>query len=145
MVQVPERWMRYVLPKGFIAVDGISLTVGEVGPDWFAVYLIPETLRVTTLGSRAVGDAVNVEIDSQTQVRLSTVVKQASAAAGSQPACNGVELEWGMGAGTVPLYRLCCTPQSHQKNLCSLQAIVDTVENVVARYMAEKVPVGAPQ
>lgn len=62
--------MRYVLPKGFIAVDGISLTVGEVGPDWFAVYLIPETLRVTTLGSRAVGDAVNLEIDSQTQVRF---------------------------------------------------------------------------
>lgn len=65
--------MRYVLPKGFIAVDGISLTVGEVGPDWFAVYLIPETLRVTTLGARAVGDAINLEIDSQTQVRITAV------------------------------------------------------------------------
>lgn len=60
--------MKYVLPKGFIAVDGISLTVGEVGPDCFAVYLIPETLRVTTLGGRAEGDAVNLEVEAQTQV-----------------------------------------------------------------------------
>ncbi len=67
--QVPERWMKYVLPKGFIAVDGISLTVGEVGADRFAVYLIPETLRVTTLGGRAEGDAVNLEVEAQTQAR----------------------------------------------------------------------------
>lgn len=60
--------MKYVLPKGFIAVDGISLTVGEVGPDWFSVYLIPETLRVTTLGSRAMGDSINLEVEAQTQV-----------------------------------------------------------------------------
>ena len=60
--------MRYVLPKGFIAVDGISLTVGEVERDSFSVYLIPETLRVTTLGERAVGDSVNLEVEAQTQV-----------------------------------------------------------------------------
>lgn len=45
--------------------------VGEVGPDWFAVYLIPETLRVTTIGAKGPGDLVNIEVDSQTQVRLS--------------------------------------------------------------------------
>lgn len=66
--QVPQQYMKYILPKGFIAVDGISLTVGEVGDDCFTVYLIPETLRVTTLGGRAVGDTVNLEIESQTQV-----------------------------------------------------------------------------
>lgn len=64
--------MKYILPKGFIAVDGISLTVGEVGDDCFTVYLIPETLRVTTLGVRAVGDAVNLEVEAQTQVLSSS-------------------------------------------------------------------------
>lgn len=42
--------------------------VGEVGPDWFSVYLIPETLRVTTIGAKGPGDLVNVEVDSTTQV-----------------------------------------------------------------------------
>lgn len=46
--------------------------VGEVGDDWFTVYLIPETLRVTVLGGKALGDSVNIEIDSQTQARLSS-------------------------------------------------------------------------
>jgi len=71
--KVPERWMKYILPKGFIAVDGISLTVGEVGDDRFCVYLIPETLRATTLGAKAKGDFVNIEIDSQTQAIVDTV------------------------------------------------------------------------
>ena len=70
VLQVPKRFVKYILPKGFIAVDGISLTVGEVGPDSFTVYLIPETLRVTTLGRRGEGDAVNIEIEAQTQVLL---------------------------------------------------------------------------
>lgn len=70
VLQVPVRFVKYILPKGFIAVDGISLTVGEVGLDSFTVYLIPETLRVTTLGRRGKGDAVNIEIEAQTQVLL---------------------------------------------------------------------------
>jgi riboflavin synthase len=53
----------YVAEKGSIAVDGVSLTVSAVGPDWFEVGLIPETLRATTLGRKAVGDAVNLEVD----------------------------------------------------------------------------------
>lgn len=44
------------------------LQVGEVGQDWFCVYLIPETLRVTTLGEKQEGEYVNIEIDAQTQV-----------------------------------------------------------------------------
>ena len=52
-----------VARKGSIAVDGVSLTVSAVGDDWFEVSLIPETLTATTLGSRGVGDAVNIETD----------------------------------------------------------------------------------
>jgi riboflavin synthase len=52
-----------VAEKGSIAVDGVSLTVTEVGGDWFGVGLIPETLRATTLGGKVVGDAVNLEVD----------------------------------------------------------------------------------
>jgi riboflavin synthase len=52
-----------VARKGSIAIDGISLTVSAVGDDWFEVSLIPETLEATTLGSRAVGNLVNIETD----------------------------------------------------------------------------------
>ena len=52
-----------VARKGSIAVDGVSLTVSAVGADWFEVSLIPETLTVTTLGRKSVGDAVNIETD----------------------------------------------------------------------------------
>jgi riboflavin synthase len=52
-----------VARKGSIAVDGVSLTVSAVGPDWFEVSLIPETLAATTLGGRTVGEHVNIETD----------------------------------------------------------------------------------
>ena len=52
-----------VARKGSIAIDGVSLTVSAVGDDWFEVSLIPETLTATTLGSRGVGDRVNIETD----------------------------------------------------------------------------------
>lgn len=52
-----------VARKGSIAVDGVSLTVSDVGDDWFEVSLIPETLAVTTLGTKTVGSAVNIETD----------------------------------------------------------------------------------
>jgi len=52
-----------VASKGSISVDGVSLTVSNVGRDWFEVSLIPETLAATTLGARGVGDAVNIETD----------------------------------------------------------------------------------
>ncbi|MBF0387458.1 MAG: riboflavin synthase [Candidatus Omnitrophica bacterium] len=55
--------MRYVVPKGSVTIDGISLTVGEVKKKWFAVYFIPHTLLVTTIGKKKVGDEVNIETD----------------------------------------------------------------------------------
>ncbi|SES18059.1 riboflavin synthase [Actinokineospora terrae] len=60
---LPANLARYVVEKGSITVDGVSLTVVEVGPDWFTVSLIPETLRATTLGLREPGDRVNLEVD----------------------------------------------------------------------------------
>jgi riboflavin synthase len=60
---VPAALARYLAEKGSVAVDGVSLTVTAVGPDWFEVGLIPETLRATTLGRKHPGDAVNIEVD----------------------------------------------------------------------------------
>lgn len=61
---LPSALARYVVEKGSITVDGVSLTVVEAGDDFFSVSLIPETLTATTLGSRAVGDLVNLEVDA---------------------------------------------------------------------------------
>jgi len=55
--------LRYVVEKGSIAVDGVSLTVAEIGDDHFAVSLIPETLERTTLGEAEPGRQVNLEVD----------------------------------------------------------------------------------
>jgi riboflavin synthase len=70
-----KKLIKYVLPKGFISVDGCSLTVGEVDKEKgrFNVWLIPETLRVTVLGDKVVGGTVNIEIESQTQVIVDTI------------------------------------------------------------------------
>ncbi|MEZ5095359.1 MAG: riboflavin synthase [Nocardioides sp.] len=62
-IAIPEELARYLVPKGSVTVDGVSLTVVEVGPDRFTVSLIPETLARTTLGRRKVGDQVNIEVD----------------------------------------------------------------------------------
>ena len=62
-VSLPPALGRYVVEKGSITVDGVSLTVVEVGPDWFTVSLIPTTLELTTLGIKGPGDPVNLEVD----------------------------------------------------------------------------------
>lgn len=62
-VSLPADLERYLVPKGSITVDGISLTVVEVRPDSFTVSLIPETLARTTLGARQPGETVNLEVD----------------------------------------------------------------------------------
>ena len=62
-VRIPVDLMKYVVLKGSITIDGVSLTVNEVGPDHIGLSLIPETLALTTLGSKKPGDKVNVETD----------------------------------------------------------------------------------
>jgi riboflavin synthase len=63
VIAAPADLLRYVVEKGSIAVNGVSLTVVAVGDDWFSVSLIPETLERTTLGSAASGTPVNLEVD----------------------------------------------------------------------------------
>jgi riboflavin synthase len=60
---MPAELSRFIVEKGSIAVDGVSLTVAAAGPDWFDVGLIPQTLRATTLGAKMAGDPVNLEVD----------------------------------------------------------------------------------
>ena len=62
-VRMPRDLLRYVVEKGSIAVDGVSLTVVDVLDDGFTVALIPHTARVTTLGLKGPGDPVNLEVD----------------------------------------------------------------------------------
>ena len=62
-IRAPRGFERYVVEKGSIAVDGVSLTVAAAKDDGFTVVLIPHTLAVTTLGGRRPGDRVNVEVD----------------------------------------------------------------------------------
>ena len=62
-IEAPDPVLRYVVHKGSITVDGVSLTVARTGDDVFAVALIPHTLAVTTLGERAIGTRVNLEVD----------------------------------------------------------------------------------
>ena len=73
-IQVPPQWMRYIFPKGYIAIHGASLTIAEVdrAAGCFEVWLIPETLRQTTFGDKRPGDALNIEIERQTQVMVDT-------------------------------------------------------------------------
>jgi riboflavin synthase len=59
----PAELARFIAPKGSVALDGVSLTVNEVGDDTFTVLIIPHTLKVTTLGALAAGDHANLEVD----------------------------------------------------------------------------------
>lgn len=77
-ITVPSPWMRYIFAKGYIAINGASLTVAEAhresgGAGEFEVWLIPETLRMTTFADKQVGDLLNVEIERSTQVMVDSV------------------------------------------------------------------------
>jgi riboflavin synthase len=72
-IKCSSEMAEFIQEKGFIAVDGISLTVGVTdGQGCFDVHIIPETLRLTTLGSKGIGDLVNIEIDAMTQAVVET-------------------------------------------------------------------------
>jgi riboflavin synthase len=62
-ISLPDDVSRYVVERGSIAVDGVSLTVSGVGDGWFEVSLIPTTLELTTLGRHQLGELVNLEVD----------------------------------------------------------------------------------
>ncbi|PSW63599.1 riboflavin synthase [Photobacterium kishitanii] len=70
---VPPQLIKYIFAKGYIGIDGISLTIAEVGDGCFSVSLIPETLQRTNLQNRIINDVINIEIDPQTQAIVETV------------------------------------------------------------------------
>ena len=72
-IMSPPDVLKYITSKGYVGIDGISLTIGDVHDDGFDLHLIPETLRLTTIGEKQVGDAVNLEIDSTTMMIVETV------------------------------------------------------------------------
>ncbi|VVU50883.1 riboflavin synthase subunit alpha [Burkholderia anthina] len=74
-IAVPADFKRYVFAKGYIAINGCSLTVSDVNRDegWFDVWLIPETRRATTFDAKGASDKVNIEIERSTQVVVDTI------------------------------------------------------------------------
>lgn len=74
-LEIPKELAPYILDKGFVALNGCSLTIAEVQSDRFAVHLIPETRDVTTFGTVKVGDKINLEVDAQTQAVVDTVTR----------------------------------------------------------------------
>ena len=73
VVSCGKEWMAYLIPKGWIAIDGASLTLVEVRENYFSISLIPETLEQTVLGKKTKGDSVNLEFDHTTKVIVWTV------------------------------------------------------------------------
>ncbi|MFM2066434.1 MAG: hypothetical protein RLZZ584_1343 [Pseudomonadota bacterium] len=77
-IAVPPQWMAYLFSKGYVAVNGASLTIAQADhlAGWFEVWLIPETLRMTTFGHKKAGDRLNIEIERATQVIVDSVRAQ---------------------------------------------------------------------
>tara|TARA_B100000579_G_scaffold405542_2_gene391273 strand:+ start:1226 stop:1876 length:651 start_codon:yes stop_codon:yes gene_type:complete len=73
LVSCDKKWLSYIIPKGWIAIDGISLTVVDLGDDWFTVSLIPETLKQTVLGLKTEGKRVNLEFDYTVKAIVHTI------------------------------------------------------------------------
>lgn len=98
-IAIPPEFVRYVFPKGYIAINGASLTVSEVDRQarWFEVWLIPETRRVTVFEQKGPGDRLNIEIERSTQVVVDTIRETVKEALGRlQPALEALLLERGL-------------------------------------------------
>lgn len=74
-IGVAPQWMKYIFSKGYIAINGTSLTLFEVNKTehWFEVWLIPETRRMTVFAQKKAGDRLNIEIERSTQVLVDTI------------------------------------------------------------------------
>lgn len=72
---MPPAYRRYIFSKGFVAINGVSLTIGETTADGFYLHLIPETRRATTLGEKMAGERVNIECEQTTIATVDTVMR----------------------------------------------------------------------
>ena len=86
-IELPQALVRYICEKGYVSVDGVSLTIARVAAGQFELALIPETLDRTTLGARRIGDKVNLEIDPIARYAAACVDQQSLAG-------TSAELEW---------------------------------------------------
>ena len=77
LIEVDQKWSKYVLEKGYISINGCSLTVGEVSRNSFKLHLIPETLRATNLDKLVFGKFVNTELDQSTIAIVDTTERLA--------------------------------------------------------------------
>ena len=75
LITIPDGCNQFILEKGYIAVDGMSLTIGKCDEDCFFLHIIPETLRITSIGNKSKGDLVNIEIDSRTQAVVEAMIR----------------------------------------------------------------------
>ncbi len=91
-IERPDAVARYIVEKGFIAIDGVSLTIASVTPEYFTIALIPETARRTTLGTKDVGARVNIEIDPVARYAFAAV--DAYHVAEDSGAVTDAELAW---------------------------------------------------
>ena len=84
VIQCDPSWMKYIISKGFIAVDGSSLTVGQTYPEQglFYLHIIPETLRLTRFADKNINDSVNIEFDHKTKTIVDTVERMLSSPPG---------------------------------------------------------------
>jgi riboflavin synthase len=76
---LPDACKPYLFDKGYVGLNGCSLTIADINDESFRVFLIPETLEVTTFGKIKIGDKVNIELDSQTQTIVDTLLAMKSA------------------------------------------------------------------
>ncbi|MCY1553181.1 riboflavin synthase, alpha subunit [compost metagenome] len=98
-VGIPPEFRRYIFAKGYIAINGASLTVSEVNrtEGWFEVWLIPETRRMTVFEGKKVGDRLNIEIERGTQVVVDTVRESVNESLGKlQPILEALLREKGL-------------------------------------------------
>lgn len=83
-IALEPEWRRYIFPRGFVAINGVSLTVSDKTDDAFSIWLIPETLRRTNLSALKAGDVVNVEIHRATQVMVDIIYAAVQSALGEK-------------------------------------------------------------
>ncbi|MFT6777486.1 MAG: riboflavin synthase [Paraglaciecola sp.] len=111
-----KQWKRYIFPKGYIALNGASLTISQVDKqdEWFEVWLIPETRRMTVFEAKNVGDHINVEIERGTQVIVDTVRDTLQESLGDLlPLFEKLLLEQGVDIDSLGKHT---TPHMHKKN-----------------------------